>query len=60
MEQEMETGLETLTRLEERILETVAQLRTARTENAALRAERKQILERVEKLLAQIEALGSA
>ena len=68
---EEQANLEPLARLEERILETVGQLKAAReakaqaeSEAAALRqrvaaleAERRQILERVEKLLAQIDTL---
>jgi hypothetical protein len=58
--------LQPLSRLEERILETVRQLRAAREENGGLRrrveeleAERRQILERVEKLLNQIDTLAA-
>jgi len=65
-------GLESLAKLEARILETVAQLRAARQEKeqaqtetrtlreevVRLRGERRQILERVEKLLAQIDTLA--
>jgi chromosome segregation ATPase len=83
---ESPSGLESLARLEERILETVEQLRAARGEKAAaehenarlrdelaraeqeagglrgeiesFRQERRQILQRVEHLLTQIDALG--
>jgi uncharacterized coiled-coil DUF342 family protein len=64
--------LQPLTRLEERIVETVSQLRAARQaktqaeqEAASLRervttleSERRQILERVENLLGQIDSLA--
>jgi predicted nucleic acid-binding Zn-ribbon protein len=56
--------LQSLSRLEERILETVRQLKAAREENRGLRQrvveleeERRQILERVERLLNQIDTL---
>jgi hypothetical protein len=65
-------GLESLALLEERILETIEQLRLARREKAeseerarqlaeeveALRRERRYITDRVEKLLAHIERLS--
>lgn len=72
-------GLESLSRLENRILATVEQLRTARdgknkaereaaslrdqlarakADLEALRTERKQISERLERLLEQIDLLG--
>ena len=82
-----EEGLESLARLEDRILETVEQLRAARRERAeaqndaaslhqqlaasekrvreltaeveSLRAERRRIAERLEKLLARIDLLGN-
>jgi len=64
--------MEPLGRLEERIVETVAQLKAARQDKAraeqeahalrdrvaALEAERRQILERVEKLLTHIDSLA--
>ena len=66
--------LQPLVRLEERILETVNQLKAAREEKTraqseaaslrkqvgALESERRQILDRVEKLLAQIDTLTQA
>ena len=68
---EEQANLEPLARLEERILETIGQLKAAREAKAqaeseaavlrqrvaALEAERRQVLERVEKLLAQIDTL---
>ncbi len=64
--------LQPLARLEERILETVHQIKAAREDKAraeseatalrekvaALEAERRQILQRVEKLLNEIDTLG--
>ncbi len=69
---ENQDALQPLARLEERILETVGQLKTAREEKAraereaaalrervsALEAERRHILERVEKLLSRIDSLA--
>ena len=64
MEEKEPDGLDALTKLEERIRETVEQLRSSRAENAGLRkqieafrVERRQILERVDKLLAHIDTL---
>ena len=64
--------LQPLARLEERILETVNEIRSARADKAraereaaelrervaALEADRRQILDRVEKLLSQIDTLA--
>ena len=85
-QEEAPAGLEALARLEERILETVEELRAARQEKTeaeherislrdqigrleqenrklrgeaeAFRKERRQILERVEKLVSQIDSLS--